>query len=111
MYEEESTPMFQHHLKHHESHSCDRNGKSEVGGHSRKVWVEVCCQGQTMLTLLKTKIVHLFPLLNQETLCYEPDSFLFHTQIQQFFENDIMKLFSSTYPLRLNKRVPPRIGI
>ena len=60
-----------------------------------------------MLTLLKTKIVHLFPLLNQETLCYEPDSFLFHTQNQQFFENDIMELFSSTYPLRLNKRVPP----
>ena len=53
----------------------------------------------------------LFPLLNQETLCYEPDSFLFHTQNQQFFENDIMELFSSTYPLRLNKKVPPRIGI
>ena len=61
--------------------------------------------------ILKTKIVHLFPLLNQETLCYEPDSFLFHTQNQQFFENDIMELFSSTYPLRLNKKVPPRIGI
>ena len=50
MYEEELT-----HLKQHESQSCDRNGKSEVGGHSRKVWVEVYCQGQTLLTLLKTK--------------------------------------------------------
>lgn len=50
------------------------------GATQRKVWVEVCCQGQTLLTLLKTKIVHLLPLLNQETLCYDPDSFLFHTQ-------------------------------
>ena len=106
--------IYKHHLKQHESHSYGRNEKSEVGGPSRKVWVEVCCQGQTLLTLLKTKIVHLLPLLNQEILCYEPDSFCFTQRINNFLKMTSWNCSAAHTCLGQIREYPPpplRIGI
>lgn len=86
--------------------------ESEVGGPLRKVWVEVCCQGQTLLTLLKTKIVHLLPLLNQETLCYEPDSLCFTHRINNFLKMTSWNCSATHACLgQIREYPPPRIGI
>ena len=52
------------------------------GGHSREVWVDMCCRGLQTSTLLKTEIAHFATLLRQETLLSDPDLFCFAYRIK-----------------------------